>query len=628
MLALCSCERSGGVLPQRSARPTRANVLLITIDTLRADHVGVYGARDAETPTLDALAAGGVRFDVAITPAPLTLPAHASLLSALDPPRHGIRHNGLHRLDDALITLTERLHDVGFATEAVVASVALHHRHGLDQGFDRYDDAIGAEERGDLGYLERSATRVNELAIAALRRLPRPFFLWLHYYDVHASYRPPEPFASRHLGRPYDGEIAFVDAAIGELLDALHDAGELDDTLVALTADHGESLGQHGEATHSYTLHDGVLRVPLVLAGPGLPRGTVVPDVVRLVDVAPTLLARLGLPPTPGSDGMDLSPRIAGIETPVPAAYAETLATRIDHGWGELRALRTGRWLYLRAPRRSLFDVRTDPAQARDLLREPDATPHAEAQRLDADLDARLESGDRSAPALAFDARARAQLRALGYALPSTPDEAPAREVVAASAAIDPRDGLRALSGEFALGAQAFGAGDFATAERHFSLARVALPRSAQLRGLLGTSLLWLGRSAEAIAVLQEATALAPEVASFHALESACRHLGGDDAGAARSLDAALALDPDDPWARLGSVWRALRAGDLAGADAHAERALALDPRGRLLRLQLAALWSEHARPERARVVYQALLARHPDFAPARDGLARLAAAR
>lgn len=627
--ALAACERDGARPARRAEGDARPSLLLVSVDTLRADHVGVYGAPEAETPAIDALAARGVRFETAISPAPLTLPAHASLLTALDPPRHGVRHNGLYHLDAAHTTLAERLHDAGFATEAIVASVALHRRHGLDQGFDRYDDAMGVGESGDLGYLERSAAQVNARALAALERMPRPFFLWVHYYDPHASHRPPEPFASRHAGRPYDGEIAYTDAAVGELIDALHLSGELESTIVALTADHGESLGQHGEATHSYTLHDGVLRVPLVLAGPGLPAGRVVKDVVRLVDVLPTLLSLAGLAAPPALDGVDLLPRIAGRDLVIPEAYAETLATRIDHGWGELRALRTARWLYLRAPRRSIWDVVADPRQERDLLGGDDGVARGEAERLDAALDARLAREEHAPSSLALDEQSRDQLRALGYALPSEQAEDPAAHAGSARGdEIDPRDGLRALSGEFALGAQAFGAGDFAAAVRHFERARDALPRSAQLRGLLGTSLLWLGRAREATDVLDEAARLAPEVASFRALESTCRRIAGDLPGAERALAAALVLDPDDPWSRLGSTWRALREGDLAVADAHAARALALDPRGRLLRLELASLWSAHGQPERARSVYEALLATHPDFEPARRGLARLATAR
>ena len=247
--------------------PERPSLLLVSIDTLRADHVGVYGAVDARTPVIDRLAAEGTRFTTAIASAPLTLPSHASILTGLYPPHHGVRYNGISRLLPSFDTLTERLRDAGYATGAVVGSAVLAGKYGLDQGFDHYDD--DTRSRGDPA--ERPASEVTDGALAWLEHAERPFFLWVHYYDPHERYAPPAPFADRFAGRPYDGEVAYVDAELGRLFDSLAARGELDEALIVVTSDHGESLGEHAELTHSYSLYDAVLAVPLVFRGPGVP---------------------------------------------------------------------------------------------------------------------------------------------------------------------------------------------------------------------------------------------------------------------------------------------------------------------------------------------------------------------
>jgi arylsulfatase A-like enzyme len=258
-IAALGCNRVDLAASPDSGRPS---VLLVTIDTLRADHVGVYGAVQAETPRLDALAAAGTRFENAIASTPLTLPSHASLLTGLDPPRHGVRHNGVYRLDGEIETLAERFRAAGYATGAVTGAVVLARRYGLDQGFQSYDDGTSSRRSGAGGFLERRAAEVTERALAWLAQATRPFFLWVHYYDPHHDYRPPQPFAERFSASPYDGEIAYVDTQLGRLLDGLEPGGSHRETLILVTSDHGESLGEHGESTHAYTLYDAVLRVP------------------------------------------------------------------------------------------------------------------------------------------------------------------------------------------------------------------------------------------------------------------------------------------------------------------------------------------------------------------------------
>jgi len=407
-------------------------VLLVTIDTLRADRLGCYGDADAHTRNLDTLAGRGVRFDAAISPAPLTLPAHASLLTALDPPQHGVRHNGIHRLGDEMPTLAERLRGAGLATAAFVGSRVLDRRFGLDRGFDVYDDRVGRHSGGTVGYAERRAGEVVDAALAWLAGAPPRWFAWVHVYDPHAAYAPPPGFAAAFGSRPYAGEIAYVDHALGRLFEAVGATDPASRRLVvAVTSDHGESLGEHGEPTHSYGIYDATQRVPLILAGAGLPEGRVVDATVRLVDLAPTLLALADAPPLEGARGRSLLPLLRGEREPPRLAYLETLATHLDFGWSPLVGVRDARWKYIRAPRPELYDLERDPAERTNRAAEhPDRA---------AALDARLEealAGERTArgdPRLG--PREREQLRALGYVVPSRDAPASSR-----SGGPDPKD--------------------------------------------------------------------------------------------------------------------------------------------------------------------------------------------
>jgi arylsulfatase A-like enzyme len=415
-------------------------VVLVTIDTLRADRVGAYGDVRARTPVLDTLAARGVRFETAISPAPLTLPSHASLLTALDPPRHAVRHNSIHRLGEGIPTLAEAFSRAGFATAAFVGAVVLERRYGLDRGFDLYDDRqMDRQSSQTVGYAERSAEQVVDAALHWLGSAPPRFFLWLHFYDPHAAYAPPAGFAMAFARDPYRGEIAFADFQLGRLLEALRARFGEQGLLVAATSDHGESLGEHGELRHSYGVYDATQRVPLILYGVGMPAGRVVAAPVRLVDLAPTLLEAAGLPPLPGADGRPLQPLIAGRETQARPAYVETFATRYDYGWSALQGLRTDRYKLIRAPRPELYDLSLDPGELEDLA--------AEQLELVRELDARLgQALAREGPApdrVALDAAAAEQLRALGYVAPELP---PGFEAGDPLAGPDPKDEIGLLA--------------------------------------------------------------------------------------------------------------------------------------------------------------------------------------
>ena len=313
---------SAGVAVFCVGRPrTPPSILLITLDTTRADRLGAYGYRGAATPRLDRLAREGVLFERAVTAAPITLPAHVSLFTGAYPFAHGVRNNGNFSLGETTPTLTTALHDRGYRTAAFVSAFVLDRRYGLARGFDEYDDHVQLERRGD-----RTAAAAGAWLDAQAHE-PAPFFVWLHLYDPHDPYDPPPPFREAFAASAYDGEIAFTDQVVGSVLDRLDRIGRLSSTIVAVIGDHGESLGEHGEDTHAVFVYESTLRVPMILAWPGhLPAAARVSALVRAIDLAPTLLDLAGLPPLGGAQGRTLGPlvdRRAGAVSPA-SAYAES----------------------------------------------------------------------------------------------------------------------------------------------------------------------------------------------------------------------------------------------------------------------------------------------------------------
>jgi arylsulfatase A-like enzyme/tetratricopeptide (TPR) repeat protein len=389
--------------------------LLVTIDTLRADRVGCYGDENARTPNLDGLAAAGVRFENAVSPAPLTLPSHATLLTGLDPPAHGVRDNSLFALDVEIPTLTEHLRAARFATAAFVAAFVLDSRFGLDRGFDAYDDEVATRASANFAAVsERPGDAVVDAASAWLRDGPDRFFLWVHLYDPHAEYRPPRAFRRAAGGDAYAGEIAFADAQVGRLLDAIRRRWGWSNLVVAVTSDHGEGLGEHGEATHGNAVYAATQHIPLILAGTGVPAERVVSELVRLVDLAPTLLALAGAEPLTQIEGRDLMPLVRGEGDDERVAYVETLATQIRMGWSPLLGLRTDRYKYIRAPRPELYDLHDDPDEE---LNVAPLQPERVAE-LDRALELRVARSRPVVPDAELSTEDRRRLESLGYLVP------------------------------------------------------------------------------------------------------------------------------------------------------------------------------------------------------------------
>lgn len=368
-LLLAGCARDH---PGQVAGPDA--VVLIVIDTLRADHLGAWGYEKAVTPHLDALAAEGLRFTDVTTPAPVTLPAVCSLLTGRLPPAHGVRDNVGFVLPEEEETLAERFQRAGWRTGAVVGSAVLARDRGVAQGFGHYDDHFAppytVHEEAYLALADemardrRRADRVTDLAIERIQSFGRDrFFLLVHYFDVHAYYDPPPEHGRLHPGRPYDGEITFVDAEIGRLLASL---AQRPDALVIVVSDHGEGLDEHGEPEHGFLLYQSTLHVPVIVWGRGIEAGIVRDDPVSLVDLEPSVAAWTNLAP---SDGVRQGRVLAFDATPAPptALYAETFRTLVSYQWSELRALRQGRWKLIHGPRDEFYDLVSDPRERADL---------------------------------------------------------------------------------------------------------------------------------------------------------------------------------------------------------------------------------------------------------------------
>jgi arylsulfatase A-like enzyme len=359
LVAIGGCARE----PQRVPHP---NVVLVTLDTTRADHIGAYGAARAATPTFDGIARDGVLFERAWTVTPLTTPAHASLMTGLYPMAHGVRNNGRFRLSPSAATLAEAFAASGYRTAAFVGGFPVTRAFGFAQGFDTFDDDFGTDPRGRARN-ERPADAVAARAVAWLEahaRDGRPFFAWIHFYDAHEPYEPPPPFAGRFASSPYDGEIAFVDAELGRVQEALRATGAAARTIVAVVGDHGEGLGDHGEATHGLFVYEPMIHVPLVVSAPwGLPHGVRRADPASLVDLYPTLTRLAGLAAPASVDGRDLF----GATAAGTSVYAESYFAAEEYGWAPLVAVRRGGQKWIGAPRPERYDLDADPQERTNL---------------------------------------------------------------------------------------------------------------------------------------------------------------------------------------------------------------------------------------------------------------------
>ena len=561
-----------GALPALVERTADQNLLLVTIDTLRADALGSYGG-PATTPNLDRLAAVGARFEFAHAHAVVTLPSHASILTGVYPFEHGIHDNAGYRLPEDSLTLAAMLRAEGFATGAFVGAFPLDSRFGLDNGFDLYDDRFGyAEGPSDFTIAERPAEEVVAAARAWIESRPDRWFAWVHLFDPHAVYSPPPPFDARYAASPYHGEVAYTDHALGPLLE-LAGASEERPTIVVVTADHGEALGEHGERTHGLFAYESTLRVPLILAQVGRSsapeEGVVSAEPARHVDVVPSILDALSLPAPPALPGRSLlDPASADIE---PLSYFEALSASLDRGWAPLRGVLSGRDKYVDLPLPELYDLQADPAESSNLV-----TDRAgRARALDALL-ADLPASDPLDRRIAETAEVVERLRSLGY----VGRAAPAKESYTADD--DPKR-LAHLDDAIHRGVDLYQRGrareaievyreviaerpELELAHRHLAYlhwslgevgeavgtltrARDAGIASPAVAGQLGIYLAESGRAGEAVPLLEAlAAGERPALDTLNALGIAYARRG-DAERALETFERVLALDPDNAMA-------------------------------------------------------------------------------
>jgi arylsulfatase A-like enzyme/tetratricopeptide (TPR) repeat protein len=591
-----------------AATAPRPNVLLVTVDTLRADRLGSYGYAAAATPALDALAASGVRFETATAHAPLTAPSHASILTGLTPPRHGVRDNG-QALGPAPATLAKAFQSSGYATGAFVSGFPLDRRFGLLRGFEEYDDRLPhGDDARRASYVERPGPGTTAAALRWIDAVPagRPWFAWVHYFEPHSPYEPPAVLRARFAAHPYDGEVAAVDVEVGALLRRLEERGRRSNTVVLVTADHGESLGEHGEETHGVFVYEATLRVPLIVAGPGVSAGVVSRATARGIDLFPTLLDLAGVAVPGGVEGRSLRPALGGAALPDAPVYGESLFTRLNLGWAPLHSWRSGRFKLVDAPRPELFDLAADPGETKDVAAAHPDQVESLRRELRAALSAaeRAQAGSPGPPTPYPDPETARRLAALGYLGGGGGGDG------AAVSGRDPKDGIalvnrleRAVAEARARPAWAAGelqavlsadpglslarryravalagAGDAAGAVRELQALEKASAARADDLVLLAECLRLSGRAPEALAALDRAAALGPVQPDALLTRAQVLIASGRAAEAQAAYERILAARRDDAAALRGLGDLALARGDVAGAESYYARVVRQEP--------------------------------------------------
>ena len=581
-----------GALPRGVGRD-QLNLLVVTFDTTRADHIGAYGGK-ASTPVFDRLAKEGVLFEQATSVAPLTLPAHTSIFTGRFPPEHGVRDNGGFFVSPKEVTLAKVLKKAGFQTGAVTAAYVVDGKWGLNQGFDTYVDDFEVTRMREVspGAMQRRANEVVDRAMPWLEKnKDTRFFAWLHFYDPHGPYDPPEPFASQYAGHPYDGEIAFMDSQFGRVIDFLEKQGLLERTVIVVMGDHGESLGDHGEDSHAFFAYQSTVHVPFVVHAPFsriTPRR--VADPVREVDVMPTVLDLLGVATPKGISGRSLVPLLTGDSRDMGLeAYSEAMYPLHHFGWADTRTLRVGRYKVFDAPRPELYDLDRDPQEKTNLYAERKSVADQMLGRLRQLHDGWEAAGASTQAAPEIDPEVRSRLAALGYVGSFVATTATARSELP-----DPKDKIdlfnkiemvRDLSRDKDKRADVF--------EQSVKLLRdviAADPKVIDAWFMLGNQYFQDGRYEEAIGFFKKALELKPDYdLPLINLANSYRALGQYDAALA-GYEHYLTIDPKNPYVRyqMGEIY--MDRNDLASAEREFRKALEIDPKTATAQVALGAV--------------------------------------
>ncbi|MCL6583984.1 MAG: tetratricopeptide repeat protein [bacterium] len=550
----------------RQAKVPNFNILLISIDTLRADHLGCYGYKEIQTPVIDQVAREGALFSHCYTPTPVTLPSHLSIMTGLYPLSHGVRNNGTFVAGPELVTLAEVLKERGYQTAAFVGSFVLDRRFGLDQGFDTFDDYMNKDQEATLLlYNERKAEDVVSGAEKWLRTNGRnkPFFLWVHCFDPHAPYEPPQPFATKYKDNLYDGEIAYTDQMLGKLISCLKEMNIWDQTLLILTADHGEGLGEHNEKTHAIFIYDSTLRVPLIFRHPGLiPQNVEISQEVTLLDIFPTVLELAGVKKEIDIHGKSLMGLMTGKENkPLREEFfCETYYPLYNHGWSPLEGLRTKEWVYIRAPKPELYNMIEDRGQVKNLY----PSHRQKAEELDKQMEAlkrRIARGKVESKKMVMDQETAQRLRSLGYV--ATVHEKAENET--SGLYPDPKDMIGTLD-YLNMGTYYFSQGDTDKAIEQFLAVLKVNPNDVFTHFVLGYIYDQIGKTDLAIKEFEETLRLDPRyVSAYNDLGTVYNRLGQYDK-ALEQFRKALELNPDytESVENMGVVYFAMKEYDQA----------------------------------------------------------------
>jgi choline-sulfatase len=637
---LCSCASRGKKSePSASAVHLQPlNVVVVTIDTLRADHLHCYGYQKIETPVLDQLAQHGVLFENAVAQAPLTPPSHASIFTGQYPTVNHVRNTGGFVLPSSSRPLARILQEQGWDTAAFVSSAVLKKVIGFNNGFAVYDDQMPRQgNKEEFG--EDAERRAGDTVDRAIRWLDtqsgKPYFLWVHLYDPHMPYTPPSPFKEKYKGRPYDGEIAYTDQQLGRLLKAVGKKAPAGKNLIAVLSDHGESLSEHGEFTHGVFLYDSTLHIAFIMAGPGIPAAVRVKQQARSIDFLPTLLPLLGVNVPPNVQGLSLVPAFSGKTVPTEISYEETLYPKLALGWAELRGIRTNHWKYIHAPKPELYDLGQDPGETANIIQQHPA----EVEKFEAQLKNVIgNGGSEKVDTNMVDERQMAQLRSLGYLAGFSPQHYDLNGTGA-----DPKDKVGILK----LLYEAENSAANLSEARRIALLQQALhedPTNPSLYHQVGGELEKVGRYDEALHLYESALQHGVENGRLHSriadlalrrgnkdraiaeYEKAARFNPSDldsqtnlataylekgrIADAERVFNFVVSSDPDNPAANNGLGLVAIQKQDMNAARTHFEKAVQLDPDLVEAQMNLGLIYEMAGDRAQARAHFETFLAK------------------
>jgi arylsulfatase A-like enzyme/Tfp pilus assembly protein PilF len=562
--------------------PQDLNILFFTLDTTRADHLGCYGYPRIETPNIDRLAGQGIRFRNATSQAPLTLPSHSSIFTGTYPFYNGVRDNGGFYLDPDKTTLAEVLHQAGWATSAFIGAFVLDSRWGVNQGFDYYYDNFDFAKYKtiSLDSVQRKGGEVIQAFLDWFRgNWQRKFFSWIHLYDPHTPYEPPEPYKTRYGDRPwglYDGEIAYVDSLIGNVIEELEKKGLLEKTLIIIVADHGESLGEHHESGHGFFVYDATQSVPLIVRVPAPAlQGKVIESQVQNVDIMPSLLELLGLPLPKEVQGRSFLPLIVSqSDGGERLAYSETYYPRYHYGWSELKSLRSVKYKFIQAPRPELYDLVRDPSEQSNIY----SSSSEEGKRLERELQnlqAKMSTkGIEDKGPQNLDGDAREKLMALGYIGGFTSSS----KLAKSGELGDPKDKI-ILYNKIKQAEGASANKEFDDSLKLIDEVIAQDPGIMEARQVKANIFLELDRPEEAIAECQEALKVDEEYeAAIFTMAQAYKRLKKYDEAIA-GYSRIIQLDPRDPkpYVNLGEIYCDTK--DLDKAIANLQKAISIDPK-------------------------------------------------